>query len=50
MKYEGARDAGSWFIWRIILVASKFAVRFLLYVPSMLFQRNNPEFRGENKQ
>ena len=32
----------------ITFVASKFAV--VSFVPSMLFQKNNSVFRGENKQ
>ena len=57
INYERARDDGLSVYFGphsrgITFVASKFAVVSFLYtgiVPSMLFQRNNSEFRGEKR-
>ena len=48
MSYERAMDDGLLFNLGITFVANKFAVVSFLCA-SMLFQRNNSEFRGERK-
>ena len=50
MNCESARDDGLLFIWALIPRELRFVASKFVIVNSMLFQRDNSVFRGENKQ